>query len=147
MPDITLSLTITRTLLSLATLELNDHTISYVAAESTPGPVTWDREQVRSQWVDGDITVSRRRANVIENLTLEVLGANAAGLQTNLGTILNAFKQATYTLTSTFNGTSYAWACEAADYQVLWTGPRMVSNQVQLQLQIPRSPIPTIGPF
>lgn len=147
MPDLTLSCTISRTLLSLSALELNDHVKFYIGAESQPGQVTWQREQVTSQFVEGDFTVSRRRGNVMETVTLEVLGDNQAQLQTNLAELIAAFKQDSFTLTTTFNGTSYAWACEAADYQVLWSGPRMVANQIQVQFQVPRKPIPTIGPL
>lgn len=146
MPDITLSVVITRTLLSLANLELNDH-LNFVAAPSSPGQVQWQRQQVSSPWVDGAYTVNRHREQVMEELTFEVKGSSDANLQTNLGTIVAAFSQANFTITSTFNGTAYAWACEAADYQVVWDGPRHVAKQLQVRFTVPRSPIPTSGPI
>lgn len=146
MPEITLSCTITRTALSLATLELNDHTNFYLAP-STPGPVTWSRMTASSPFVDSDFTIARKRNKVTEEMVLEVRGANAAGVQTNLGLLIAAFSQGSYTLTTTFNGTSYAWSCDAADYQVEWSGPRVVANQVVFRAQVPRSPVPLIGPL
>lgn len=146
MPDITLSVTISRTLLSLGALELNDHSAYYIAPGS-PGEVTWQRVQVSSPFVDDDITVHRRRGKVTESFTVEVLGSTAATMATNLSTLLNAFRQDTFTLTSTISSQTYAWACEAADYRVIWDGPRWVSKQCQVVFMVPRSPIPISGSF
>lgn len=146
MPDITLGLTITRTLLALGDLNLNDHT-NFIAAPSTPGSVEWDRVQVSAPNVDDDITVHRRLKKITEEVPIEVKGSSDASLQTNLAALLAALKQASFTLTTTFNGTSYAWACEAADYQVEWSGPRVVAKQFIVRARIPRSPHPVTGPL
>lgn len=149
MPDLTMSVTMTRTLLALSALELNDH-VNYYAAPSSPAQVSWQHERVSSRWVDDDFTVSRRRPKVVEEMTFEVLAGavpTAATLQTNIGALITAASQDSYTLTVTIDGTSYAWACESADYQVIWSGPRMVARQAQVRLLVPRSPIPSAGPF
>ena len=149
MPDITLGLSITRTLLALSPLELNDHT-NYYLAPSSPAAVTWQRQMVSSPWVDDDIVINRRRGKVTEEILLEVRGGltpTQVTLQTNLAAAIAAFSQDTYVLTTTFDGTAYAWNCDAADYQVVWDGPRVISRAVQLRLSVPRSPIPAQGPI
>lgn len=146
MSDISMQVTITRTLLSLGDLSLNDHT-NFYAAPSSPAAVTWQRTSVTSPFVDGDITVHRRRGNVTEEMLFEVLGTSQSNLQANLDTLIEAFSQDSFTITVTFAGTSYAWACEAADYQVIWDGPRVIAKQVQVRLSVPRSPVPLSGPF
>lgn len=149
MPDITLDLSITRTLLAAAPLALNDHTNFYLAP-SSPAAVSWQRQSVSSPWVDDDIVINRRRGKVTEEILLEVRGGlvpTQTTLRTNLSDAIAAFSQDTYVLTLTFDGIAYAWNCDAADYQVVWDGPRVVAKSVQLRLSVPRSPIPAQGPF
>lgn len=147
MPDISLAVTLSRTLLSLPALNLNDYTNYYFAGQNTPGAVSWVRNQVSSPYVDDDFTVSRRRGKVMESLLVEVLGSTQTALRDNLAALVNAVVQDTFILTVSFAGVSYAWACESADYQVIWSGPRMVARQVQMALTIPRSPVPSAGAF
>lgn len=140
---------VTRASLGLPDLDLNDFTHYYVADTFLGGQVTWNRTQVSSPWVDGQITVARTRGTVTETVAVEVLGASPNQVQTNLVNLLEAFLQDTYQLHVTLGGGSasatYVYQCEAADYQVSWTGPRMQANQVQVQLSVPRSPVPVTG--
>ncbi len=109
--------------------------------------MTWTKQLVSSPYVDGEFPVSQRRNNVTEECLFEVLGATGAALATNIGAIIAAFKQFSYTLTTTFDGVSYGWSCNSADYQVIWSGPRIVSGQAQVRLSVPRSPVPAAGVF
>lgn len=146
MPDLTLSVLVSRELLGLSDLELNDHS-KFILAPSSPGQITWQRQTASSIFVDDDVTIHRRRSKVTENIVIEVKGSDQGALQANLTEILNAFIQDNYTITTTFDSTEYQWLCEAADYQVIWDGPRVISKQVQVQLQVPRSPVPLQGAF
>lgn len=146
MPDISLSVLVSRDLLGLSDLEVNDH-VSFLMAPSSPAQVSWQRSSVSSIFVDDDITVHRRRGKVTENMVLEVKGTSQANLQANLLTAIGCFTQDYFNIRVSFSGTIYEWACEAADYQVVWDGPRMFARQVQLQLSVPRSPVPISGAF
>lgn len=146
MPDLSLSVTVSRDLLGLGALELNDHD-AYYCAPFTPGGVTWERISANGVFVEGDITVHRRRANVTESLVLEVNGDSQAELSTNLAALLQAFVQDSFNIDINVGGTHYQWACEAADYQVTWDGPRFIARRLQVTLGIPRKPLPAGGPF
>jgi len=145
MADLDLSVTLSRTLLGLAPLEVNDHTASYVAAESLSGGISWTRQQVSSPFVDGQVTVSRTRAMTSRPLALEVLGADAAELAANAKVIADALSQDCFTLTVTLDGQSYAWAAEAADWTETWTNARWAARQLQLSAQLPCQPVELSG--
>jgi len=145
-PDLTLSVTVSRDLLGLGSLEINDHD-AYFMAPFTPAGVTWSRTTVASPFVEGDITVHRRRANAQESLVVEVNGDTQAELSTNLRTLLQAFQQDRFNVDINVGGTHYVWACEAADYNVAWDGPRFIAKRLQVTLGVPRMPVPVEGPY
>lgn len=146
MASIDLQVMVSRLLLGQPDLDVNDHS-NYYMAPSSPAQVSWQRTSVSSVFVDDDITVHRRRSKVMESMLLEVMGTDQATLSVNLSRAIAAFTQDYFTIEVTFDGTEYEWACEAADYQVIWSGPRMIAKQVQLQLTVPRSPVPLTGAF
>lgn len=147
MPDISLSVQVSRTLLGLTSLEINDHLNYYVTPSFLGAQVTWDRTQVTSPFVDDAVTVNRTRGRIGETITVEVRGDTQADLATNLDALLKAMTQDHYTLSVSVGGQGYSYQCEAADYQMTWSGPRMVSKQTQVQFTVPRSPIPLSGPI
>src|SRR6478735_9822764 len=127
MPDIDLSVQVNRSLLALDPLELADGKPYFVASQFMGTAVSWDRQMVSSRWVDGDWTVSRRRANVTEQIAIEVIGGDMATLRAAMTTLIEAFTQDHYTLTVIINGVVFAYDCEAADYtNAMWTTPRLV---------------------
>lgn len=145
MPDLTLSVLVSRTILGLSDLQINDHTNYFIAPGSFGGAVTWNRTQVQSPYIDGAVTVNRTRNMVNDAINVEVRGNDTAGVHTNLQALLNAFIQDNYTITVSVNGSSRQYACEAADYHAEWTGPRWVANQIQVALTVPRFPVPISG--
>lgn len=147
MPDLSLSVSVTRTLLGLADLEVNDHVHSYVTPTFLGADRGWNRVAVTSPWLDGDVTVNRTRQKVTESLQLEVLGESLAEMDANALAILDAFDQSDFTITVTVGGQAHTYECEAADRSVLWTGPRMISSQLQITFQVPRQPVPLAGAY
>jgi hypothetical protein len=148
MTDITTAATVTRSLLSMADLSINDHTNYVVAGPAImAGSVQWDRKQVSAPWVDGDVTVARRRTNVMEPLSVYVAGTDHAGMMTNLRTLRDAFVQDRYTLAFTINSEMIAWDCEAADYSVLFDTAHVHARYCVATFQIPRKPVPLAGGF
>lgn len=145
MPDITLAASVTRTQLGLGDLNINDHVSFYLATQLLGAQVQWNRQQVTSPFTDGAVTTQRFRQQVTEQVGVEVLAATAAEMQTNLAELLAAFCQDSYTLTLVVDGTTYAYRCEAADYQVAWTGPRFAARQGQVLFNVPRQPEPVSG--
>lgn len=143
--DLSLSVTVSRTLLGLSDLPINDHVTYYVAPQFLGGQVQWNRQQVTSPFTDGAVTVYRNRQLVTEQIAVEVMARTGAELKAAVDTLIDAFLQDSFTLTVTSDGATYQYACEAADYALLWAGPRMIARQAQVMLSVPRQPAALAG--
>jgi hypothetical protein len=148
MTDLTIVAKVTRTALSLGDLDINDHTSYVLAGPSAMGAqVSWDRRQVSAPWVDGDITVSRRRTNVMEPLSVYVKGSTQADMDTKIGALITAFCQDRYTLMITVGSQQHAWDCEAADYMVQFDTVHLHALYAVTTFQVPRKPVALSGAF
>lgn len=148
MPDASISLVISRDQLGLDDLELNDHVMSYISSQNFLGAaVQYQRNQIQSPFIDGQITTFRSLQSVQDNLTLEVLGGSHKTMINNLNTIVAAFLQDTYNLRIKFGVTSIQYACEAADYTVDYTSERWIQPQALVTFSFPRQPTPVSGGF
>ena len=149
MADLNVVARVSRTLLGLGELDVNDH-VNYVLAgpQAVSGAVNWDRRQVSAPWVDGDITISRRMASSTENLSFYVAGSTQADLDTHIATLKQAFFQDRYTFQMIVGGSNHAWDCEAADLtQVLYDTTHAFAKYVTVTFSVPRMPIPLAGGF
>lgn len=142
---LTTSASITRTLLGLDELNLNDHVNYSLAAGIMGGQVTWERNEVSSPWVDGELTVSRRKRNVQENIVVNVYGASYAGLQARMQSLIAAFTQDNFAIYFGISGMGRGYKCFAADYQVSWDTARMKALNVPITFMVPRLPNPISG--
>lgn len=147
MSDLAMSVTITRDLLGLPDLELNDFESYYIAAEMLGGSVSWNKTKAASPYVDGEVTVAMVRGLVNEKLTVEVLGDDITELTANLGEAYTAFCQNGYRLQFSLDGLILAYQCEPASLNIAWTGPRVIARQVQLVVGFDRQPQPLTGAF
>jgi dienelactone hydrolase len=146
--ELPISALVTRTELGMADLNINDATTYRVAGPSAMGgQVSWVRQQVSAPWVDGDITVARRRQNVMEPLTLYIKGSSQADMDTKIATLIQAFTQHRYGLQIVVGGANHAWDCEAADYQVTLDTVHFHALYAQATFQIPRKPVALSGAF
>jgi hypothetical protein len=137
--------TVTRTALGLSVLNINDFTSYYCATDFLGGQVTWNRNQIGSPYVDGQVTTHRTRGNVVEKVGVEILAGSTADLKAKTDAIISAFIQDYFVLTATIDGQQWSYACEAADYQQAFTGPRMFARQGQVLFDVPRRPVPLVG--
>lgn len=148
MSDIDISVTVSRDALGLPPLEIASAIDYYCTPQFLGAAVQWDRQQVSSRWLDGDVTTARRRKSVTEQIGVEVRGPNLKAVQTSINTLIDAFCQDSFTLTVTADGAVRAYACEAADYQDLsWTTPRLAGAAGQVLLQVPRQPVALKGGY
>lgn len=148
MTDFPITARVTRPDLGLGDLDINDHTAYVVAGPSAlGGTVSWDRRAVSSPWVEGDITVSRRRGNVMEPLTVYVKGTDQADMDAKIATLVAAFTQDRYGLQIITGGANHAWDCEAADYTVMFDTVHFHALYAQVTFQIPRKPVALSGAF
>jgi hypothetical protein len=147
MPELNVVAKVTRTLLALGDLNINASPYRLAGPQVMGGTVSWDRRQVTSPWVEGDVTVSRRRSNVTEQVMVYVSGTDQANLNTNIQNLVGAFTQDTFTLSITIGSQQYAWDCEAADYSVQFDTPHLVSRLVPVTFNVPRKPVALSGAF
>jgi hypothetical protein len=149
MSDLSISALVSRSLLGLEDLNINDHSKYVVAGPMVfGGAVQWNRRQVEAPWVDGSITVERHRQNVSEQLSVYVAGSSIGDLDTNLGALIAAMQQDRYTFQLVVGGANHAWDCEAADIsQVLYDTTHVHNKYVTVTFSVPRKPIPLAGAF
>lgn len=147
MADISLSVQIDRSSLALAALEINDLVTYRVAPQFLGGNINYNRVEASSVFMDSSVTIFRTLPKVQEQIQIEVLGSSQAALQTNIGTLIQAFSQNSFTMTITLGGQVWQYLCEAADRQMTWSGPRFIARQVQITFMMPRHPIPLQGPM
>jgi hypothetical protein len=148
MTDLNIVAKVTRSSLSLGDLDINDHS-SYVLAgpQAMGGTVQWDRKQVSAPWVDGDITVARRRQNVMDTLSVYVKGSTQADMDAKIGALIAAFCQDRFTLMITVGSQQHAWDCEAADYSVQFDTVHLHALYAVTTFQVPRKPVALSGSF
>ena len=146
MADLDLSVEVNRDLLALDPLDIAAPPYYLASTPFLGASVAWDRQTVSSRWVDGDVVTSRRRGTVMEQIAVEVVAEDMATLKAYVQTVIAAFVQDAYTMTITIDGQLWVYNCEAADYtNLMWTTPRLVAAQGQIQFSVPRRPVAAVG--
>lgn len=149
MADLNVVARVSRTLLGLGDLDVNDHS-SYVLGgpAAFQGQVSWQRTTTSAPWVDGEVTWERRRSNSIEPLTIYAKGSSLSDLDTKIATLTAAFFQDRFTFQMIVGGANHAWDCECADVsQVLYDTSHVASKYVAVTFSVPRKPVPLAGGF
>lgn len=139
MADLTLSVLVSRDLLGLTDLEVNDPG-NYKVADLLGGTQERNRASYGAPFTDGQRTAHSALRNVAEPFVIEVFGDNPADLGLNLAVLLDAFAQDQFTVTVTMDGHAEVYVCESSDAQTVWAGPRMMARQAQVTLNTPRLP-------
>lgn len=147
MADLDMQVEITRGLLGMPQLQINDYINYYCAPQFLGAAMQWQRNQVGGPFTDGMVTTYRQRGMVMEQIAIEVLGADQAELASNMAVLVQAMQQDQYQFKVFIAGTEYSYAAESADLTGQWTGPRMIENQMQLVFTMPRQPVPLVGAF
>lgn len=141
MADVALSVQLSRAALGLPPLEIAASPTYYCSTQFLGAAVQWSRTQVGSPWVDGQVTTTRTRQMVSEQVAVEVKAPDMAALVVAVDELVSAFQQDSFTLTILAENGSWEYQCEAADYQVvLWSTPRLVAKQAQVVFTVPRQP-------
>lgn len=146
--DISLSAKVTRTDLGLGDLDINDSTNYRIAGPSVmEGTTSWERNQVSSPWVEGDITISRRRGNVTSQLAIYVNADTIGDMMSKTRTLVDAFTQNRFTLQINMGTAVNQWDCEAADYTVQMDTAHVYNMYSVVTFSLQRKPIPVAGAF
>lgn len=146
MPAVT-TLTVTRTSLSLPTLNLNDPGV-YAIRSFKRGRIRRRSTWVRASYVEGADLVGSVRDLVEMDLALDIEASTQATLQTRLDSLLDAFAQDSYTLTYGLDGTTYAWTCGPAEPDADIAQDIVIFGTVMpVGFIVPAQPVPTAGPY
>lgn len=146
------SLLCSRTELSLSALQLwQPGTYTVVGDSFGPGAQVLRRDFVTSKYVKGRTLLNAVEDSQTAVCTIEVGGTSGSDLEANIGILLAAVKQSSYTLAAIWDDVPMTWLCEPADSMV---GSQGVLEDVGLKfhtavvsLFIPRSPVPSVGTF
>jgi len=138
-------ITVSRTELSLPSLDLNDATNGYyVSDEWSQGGYIWQRyEASTSPFAHGETIVAQRLQNVDEIFTIYVFADTTATLNSRLDTLREAFSQYRYTLTIEWDGVEYIYdAAGAADIRRADTVNPILhkAGWHSYQISVPRRP-------
>ena len=115
---------VTRTLLALSALNINDEGTYFLLEDGLdPGGVTWRRDEVESKYTDGSYEVGAVKEDAGASYGVAVKAATQTALHAAVLAIVNAFTQRTFTLQVTIDSISTAYTCKRANYQVSWEGP------------------------
>lgn len=150
MSDVTLLATVTRSNLSPdpGVLDLNDGVKYTLARSINVGSVAWEKSTVTSPYVHGRFVVNERMDASEAAIGVYCLGATDSALNTNLGTLLEAFtEQHEYVLRISVNGVDHQWTCERADYEVGFITEMLAARVLPVQLSFYRNPVPVAGVF
>jgi len=145
-----LSITLSRTLLGLPDLEINDHE-NYYVSELGDQSVTWRRQQASSPWVDGTVTTQRTKENVTRSISVEVLGSLWPYTIENAKALIDAVSQDSFILTIHFAPMvtpvedAVSYLCEASDYNWVQTKERWHAQRGILNINLIHKPNPLTG--
>jgi hypothetical protein len=135
---------ITRTLLSMGPLNLNDR-VKYRWVSLEPGQQKWRRQVVSSPFVDGSFTTHRSRDRREPTFVVDVMGSDESEMSTHMADLLEAFSQDTFQLGWTIDGEATLIQGEAADYQMNYENTRVAARRRQVAFTLPIQPIPITG--
>ncbi len=138
---------ITRSLLTLPNLSLGGPSdpIQFNGANDASQAANWGGDQWRlttasSPWVHGEHLTSARRTNSDITMSLWIMAADHAAIQTNYIALRDAVAQWTFTLRLIMGTAQYLYSCMPSDISLGFTKIHANSLAAPVQIQIPVSP-------
>lgn len=141
------TVTVTRTLLSLADLSLSSATYGVLNVPELVAERPWRREVAASRYVHGTIEVGATYDQCVTVPTVKVTAASASALQTAVAALIAAFEQRTFTMTISVDGTDWAWTCQRHAAGMAFDVPMRHRHVARVRLAGTRNPIPVSGPL
>lgn len=132
---------ITRASLGLPPLDLNDNVTYMLSNQILGGTMTWNRQVVKSPYVDGEYLVNAAKGSIQEQFGVQVLAPSQGALQLAIQALIDAFTQFSYVLTVQQDDAVYRFTCQPADYTVDWTQERMMARKALVTFHFNRLPV------
>lgn len=119
MPDMPLSLSVTRSELSLGDLDIIPANGYRVARHGIgPGALTMMRVTAESPFVHGQTLVHAKKNSVDMSLNIKVEGSSTYDALEKLNTLTDAFTQFEYEVYGEVDGYPFNWLCDCADFEI-----------------------------
>lgn len=147
MADLSTTVLVRRAALGLSDLNINNQTDYVLATPFLGGTMAWDRRSVSSQWVDGDVLITKRKQMVQQQVIVYVVGDTQASIASKATTLAQAVSQENYTIRAGIGSLVAEWICDPADYAVDMTNYHWTNHKVKMTLNIPMQPNPLEGGF
>lgn len=127
---------------SSALLELEDLANGYeVHRDSlTSQAYTWRRQNVSSDWLEGEYTNRAVRGNVVEPLAVIVRGGTPFELAQRINDLKDAFGQTQYQVVLRFGDLQETWSCFPADYTIEAEQAMRFATLAVVRAQVPHLP-------
>lgn len=126
----------------LGDLELEDAENGYEVGKAAfaSSQVSWRKQEINAEYVEGAYTNRAVRENVQETLEVYVAGLTQFEFQTRVRALTDAFGQLTYTITRTIGDAQEVWNCTVADYTVETSQEFLVATIGKISARVPRLP-------
>jgi len=137
-----MSVTVSRDLLGLDPLELNDFIDYSVDDQFLGGQSTWNIvASADSPYVHGEWPTILKMGNVQERVGVWAYASEQLELESKVGAVLAAFRQIQYLLTVTINGQVRQFNCQPSDTQYEMTGPLSANKLGHVVCTVRRTPV------
>jgi len=137
---------ITRAELSLGNLQLVDAGVYRMHPIIEASTVTYDRLQAQSRFVDGAVTVMRRKNQGTMQVAIDVIGSTTLEMQARKQTLIDAFSQKSFEFYMQLDSALYGWHGECADCNIGWDHVRIHNREMTVTFDFPNNPQPIYGP-
>ena len=138
-----LAVTIDRTALGLAALDVNAPGSGFAVVSLGPGTSTMRLDYARSPVSDGAV-LTNARAEIRNALVVVRCYGTPAQIQANLEQVEAAVRQRTYTITVTIDGVVDTWTCLPATHargsSGTYNADELLAGWQDITLDIPRQP-------
>jgi hypothetical protein len=145
MPDLDMSVLVSRDELGLPPLEINDFVDYYVGPEFLGGQQTLNRTEVGSPFLTGGVEVDSVPQLITEQFSVQVLGDTVGELAASTAALVAAFQQRRSRVTIEIDGQQWVYAFNRAEFATPWSGPAMVSRQGLVNFSARRQPVAVNG--
>lgn len=102
--------------------------------------VSWRKQTVSSDWLEGTFVNHGVRENVVEKLSVYVTGATPYEMAVRMKVITDALGQTRFGLKFTFDDLQETWSCTMSDYTISSTQELRFSKLALVQASISRLP-------
>lgn len=122
-------------------LDINDGERYKLESSSlSDSAVTWRKKELQSQYLPGTWVLSAVKDNIVENVTVWVIGEDHYAMTSAVRKLTDAFDQLYYSMWWKIDTDEFAWHCQLADYQITADRDLRHASMCKVVARVPRYP-------